>query len=43
VVQTEARSETGATMERMGEEEGIVPERRVLFRFQLTVSTNLWR
>jgi hypothetical protein len=32
VVQTEARGERGATMERMGGEESIVPERSEWFR-----------
>jgi hypothetical protein len=32
VVQREARGETGATMERMGGEEGILPERSEWFR-----------
>jgi hypothetical protein len=32
VVQTDAKGETGATMERMVEEEGLLPERSEWFR-----------
>lgn len=39
MVQTDAKGETGATMERMVEEEGLVPERSEWFRSRATMST----
>jgi hypothetical protein len=42
VVQTEARGETGATLERMGGEEGIVPERSEWFRSSRIIGTWEW-
>ena len=39
MVQTEARGETGATMEGMGEEKGIVPERSEWFRSSGIIGT----
>ena len=41
MVQTDAKGETGATMERMGEEEGIVPERSEWFRSSGIIGTAL--
>ena len=39
MVQTEARGETGATMEGMVEEKGIVPERSEWFRSSRIIGT----
>jgi hypothetical protein len=39
VVQTEARGETGATLERMGGEKGILPERSEWFRSRRIIGT----
>ena len=39
MVQTEAKGETGATMERTGEEEGILPERSEWFRSRGIIGT----
>ena len=39
MVQTDAKGETGATMERMVEEEGIVPERSEWFRSSRIIGT----
>jgi len=39
VVQTDVKGEMGATMERMGEGEGIVPERSEWFRSRGIIST----
>ena len=39
MVQTDARGETGATMEGMGEEKGILPERSEWFRSRGIIGT----
>ena len=39
MAQTDARGETGATMEGMGEEKGIVPERSKWFRSSEIIGT----
>ena len=39
MIQTEAKGETGATMERTGEEEGILPERSEWFRSRGIIGT----
>ena len=39
MVQTDAKGETGATMERMVEEEGILPERSEWFRSRGIIGT----
>jgi hypothetical protein len=39
VVQTDVKGEMGATMERMGEGEGIVPERSEWFRSRGIIGT----
>jgi len=39
VVQTDVKGEMGATMERMGEGEGIVPERSEWFRSRRIIGT----
>ncbi len=40
MIQTEAKGETGATMERTGEEEGILPERSEWFRSRGIIGTD---
>jgi len=40
VVQTDVKGETGAAMERMVEEEGIVPERSEWFRSSRIIGTS---
>ena len=42
MVQTDAKGETGATMERMVEEEGILPERSEWFRSSGIIGTWEW-